>query len=212
MYLNTTKTLQDAQAPPAGQDEYSHGWRSRGLGVVLGVNLRGGDLWVARRLGVGGPTVALRRRRRLVVEAEVVLFIVPAGRRKTQRVGMKTERFWFWFCWSRSGLPGRCVGVAGVPGAALTRSPAPIMQRGLGAVVRRSASCRKQNQQTGQDRDLNRVRTRLNYSCHHYNFSWRINCPRCFVIINNVVLRPISSNGIIMEEQLSNIEFKFSNF
>ena len=37
-------------------------------------------------------------------------------------------------------LPGRCVGVAGVPGAALTRRPAPIMQRGLRAVVRRTAS------------------------------------------------------------------------
>lgn len=38
-------------------------------------------------------------------------------------------------------LPGGGVGVAGVPGAALPRSPAPIMQRGLGAVVRRTTSC-----------------------------------------------------------------------
>lgn len=40
-----------------------------------------------------------------------------------------------------SVLPGRCVGIAWVPGSALTRSPAPIMQWGLRAVVRRTTSC-----------------------------------------------------------------------
>ena len=77
-----TRQVRDRQTERSGGQAavvYSHGWGPWGLGVVLGVDLRRGDLGVARGLGVGGPTVALRGRRRLVFIAEVKLILVPGG-------------------------------------------------------------------------------------------------------------------------------------
>jgi len=57
--------------------EDSHGRRAGRLRVVLRVDLRRGDFWVTRGLGVGGPPVALGGRRRLVIVAKVVFLLVP---------------------------------------------------------------------------------------------------------------------------------------
>lgn len=96
----------------------SHGGCARGLGVVLRVDLRGRDFGVTGGLRVGGASIALGGGGGLVVEAKVVLLIVPAEKQACQRtkkdptggVGGVTWRG-CWGCWGprlRSALASCC--------------------------------------------------------------------------------------------------------
>lgn len=64
----------------------SHGWRPWCLRVVLGVDLWGRGVWVARCLGVGGAPVGLWGWGGLVIEGVFILFLSPVGERSVLRM------------------------------------------------------------------------------------------------------------------------------
>lgn len=117
---------------------HSHSRRARSLRVVLRVDLWRRHLWVAWGLWIRGTDVALRGRRGFIIIAKVVFLLIPV---EAERQLDETDQPSVALCVCVCVLPGRCVGVARVPGAALAWRPAPIMQWGLRAVVRRTASC-----------------------------------------------------------------------
>lgn len=59
-----------------------HGGGARRLRIVGRINRRGGRVWIAWGLGVGGRPIALGRRRWLIVKTVVKLFLCPVEEAK----------------------------------------------------------------------------------------------------------------------------------